>query len=93
MDDDGIVAGPVVSDEEGPPPAVAPVVVAAMEDIAVEKESISRLHLHFLQRQHLGDPTIHCCCSWIDYFLNLTKDKSNYNWHTIYIAWKYIARG
>jgi len=47
MENHRIVAGPVVGDEEGPPPAVTVVLVAAMEDITVEEESISRLHLHF----------------------------------------------
>ena len=58
MDNDRIVAGTVVGDEEGPPPAVTLVLVTAMEDVAVEEKSISRLHLHFYQRKHLRNTRV-----------------------------------
>ncbi len=46
--DDWVIAGSVVGDEEGPPPAITLVLVAAMEHVAVEVvQSISRLHLYF----------------------------------------------
>ena len=53
MDNDWIITGPVVGNEEGPPSAVTLVLVTAMEDIAVEEESISWLHLHLHQGKHL----------------------------------------
>ncbi len=51
--DDWVIAGSVVGDEEGPPPAITLVLVAAMEHIAVEEQSISRLHLYLYQWQNL----------------------------------------
>ena len=64
MDRDWIIAGSVVGDEEGPPFAVTLVLVAAMEDIAVEEESISWLHLHLHQGKHLHS-------SWIEMSVHL----------------------
>ncbi len=53
MDNDWVIAGSVVGNEECPPPAITLVLVAAMEHIAVEEQSISRLHLYFYQWQYL----------------------------------------
>ena len=58
MVNSGVVGGPVESDEEGPPPVVTAVLVALVEDIAVEEESISRFQFHMKQREYLhGEQT------------------------------------
>ena len=49
----GIVGGHVEGNEEGPPPVVTAVLVALVEDIAVEEESISRFQFHMKQREYL----------------------------------------
>ncbi len=49
-----IVRGPVISNEEGPASSVTVVFVAAMEDIRVEEESITSLHLHIHQGKYLS---------------------------------------
>ncbi len=53
MDNDWVIAGSVVGNEEGPLLTITPILVTAMEHIAVEEQSISRLHLYFYQWQHL----------------------------------------
>ena len=58
---DWVVAGPIVSNEEGPPPAVTSVLVGTMEDITMEEDSITRIHLYFNQRQHLQGDTANAC--------------------------------
>ena len=49
-----IVGGPVVCDEEGPAPPVTVVLITAMENVRVEKESITSLHLNIHQGKYLS---------------------------------------
>ena len=49
-----IVGGPVICNEEGPAPPVTVVLVTAMENIRVEEESITSLHLNIHQGKHLS---------------------------------------
>ncbi len=48
-----VVSGPVVGNEEGPASAVAVVLIALMEDVAVEKQGISWVELNMDQGQNL----------------------------------------
>ena len=52
--DSGIVGGTVVCNEEGPSSPVTVVLVAAMENVRVEEESITSLHLNLHQGKHLS---------------------------------------
>ena len=49
----GIVGCSIVGCHKGPPPFVTAVLVALVEDIAVEEESISRFQFHVKQREYL----------------------------------------
>lgn len=50
---DWVIAGPVVGDKEGPPPAVTPVLVAAVQDVGMEEEGVARFHLDIHQGKYL----------------------------------------
>ena len=47
------VGDSVVGNKEGPSPPWTVVLVTAMEEVTMEKQSITRLHLNMLQGQHL----------------------------------------
>ena len=49
----GTVGDPVVRNKEGPSPPCTVVLVTAMEEVAMEEQGITRLHLNMLQGQHL----------------------------------------
>ena len=44
-----VIGGPVVGYEESPPPAVTVVGIAAVQKVAVEVHSVSRVQLHIYQ--------------------------------------------
>ncbi len=48
-----VVSGDVVGNEEGPASVVAVVLIALMEDVAVEKQGISWVELNMDQGQNL----------------------------------------
>ncbi len=47
------VGDSVVGNKEGPSPPWTVVLLTAMEEVAMEEQSITRLHLNMLQGQHL----------------------------------------
>ena len=48
-----VIASSVVSNQEGPPPSLTPVLVATMQHVGMEEQCISRFHFNLNQRQHL----------------------------------------
>ena len=58
MLDYGTVGDPVVRNKEGPSPPCTVVLVTAMEEVAMEEQGITRLHLNMLQGQHLHVHTL-----------------------------------
>ena len=52
---DRVVGGPVVRHQEGPAPLVAVVLLAAVEQVTVEKQGVTRLQLNMHQGEKLLD--------------------------------------
>ena len=48
-----VVAGSVIGNQEGPPPAITPVMITTMQDIGMDEEGITWFHLHFYKRKNL----------------------------------------
>lgn len=57
----GVVGGPVVGSHQRPPPVVAVVLVAPVEQVAVEEDGVSRSQFHMNQWENLmhGERTQH----------------------------------
>lgn len=70
---DGVVGTLVVAGDHGPPSHVTVVLVAGVQQVAMEKEHIPRLHFHIVMRKHfqcLLDPATKVVVSLLSLLLD-----------------------